>query len=176
MMSSATRVFVKSEVSFSFWRRSFSNSSWSTDFFTRCVDVLGSVGSPVRRPASRALAHSIMWEEYRPSRRRTAPFSPFGAFSYSVTIASLYSGVNARRDGRGAGSACCSPGERWDCLSDGVDTVIRISDPTLGQEPTLTQGVSSQSDQEGTAPDRLDQPAHRAATTSPVDTTRLNWT
>jgi hypothetical protein len=65
----------------------------------------------------------MMWEEYRPSRRRIAPFSPWGAFSYSVTIASLYSGLNTRRDGRGAGSAAGVEGLGWS--SDGVDTYTR---------------------------------------------------
>jgi hypothetical protein len=64
-------------------------------------------------------------------------------------MASLYSAVNTRRDGRGAGSGCWSPDESRDCFSDGVDTRTRISDPTLGQEPPLTRGVSCQSDQEG---------------------------
>jgi hypothetical protein len=42
------------------------------------------------------------------------------------TIASLYAGLNARRDGFGAGSA---PPADGDWLSDEVDTYTRISDP-----------------------------------------------
>jgi hypothetical protein len=34
--------------------------------------------------------HSITWLEYSPSRRRTAPFSPVAATSYSATMSSLY--------------------------------------------------------------------------------------
>ena len=87
-------------------------------------------------------------EEYRPSRRRIAPFSPLGAFSYSVTMASLYSGLNTRRVGRGAGSAAGVEG--LDCSSEGVDTYTRISDPALGQEPRLlTPGVSHHPGKEG---------------------------
>ncbi|MGW3472136.1 response regulator transcription factor [Saccharopolyspora sp. NPDC000995] len=51
---------------------------------------------------------ALTWEEYKPSLRRIAPFSPFGAFSYSATIASLDSGLNTRRDGRAAGSGCAA--------------------------------------------------------------------
>lgn len=53
--------------------------------------------SPVRAPASRDLRQSMMWLEYEPSRRSTAPFSPSGAASYSATISSLYWAVNERR-------------------------------------------------------------------------------
>ena len=87
-----------------------------------------------------ALCDSIMCEEYRPSRRRIAPFSPLGAFSYSATIASLYSGLNTRRDGRGAGSAAGVDGLGWS--SEMVDTNTRISNPALGQEPRTSHEVS----------------------------------
>ena len=36
---------------------------------------------PASAPTSRALRHSVMWLEYKPSRRSTAPFSPSGAAS-----------------------------------------------------------------------------------------------
>jgi hypothetical protein len=67
----------------------------------------------------------------------------------------LYSGVNARRVGRGAGSGspaggACSPGAgRRGCCSDGVDTCNRISGALSIKDPTLTRGVSHQSDREG---------------------------
>src|SRR6202011_537949 len=127
MMSSANLVLVRSASSFALRRRSFSNSTCSADFLGGFDDVTGSGPLVVRVPASRARAHSMIWEEYRPSRRRIAPFSPLGALSYSVTIASLYSGLNTRRDGRGAGSAAGVEGLGWS--SDGVDTYTRISDP-----------------------------------------------
>ncbi|MFC5099691.1 hypothetical protein [Kibdelosporangium philippinense] len=139
-MSSAIRVFARSDCNFSFWRRSFSNSICSADFFGRFAGTVGSAGPLVRVPASRARAHSMTWEEYRPSRRRMAPFSPLGAFSYSVTIASLYSGLNTRRDGRGAGSPFGDDGLGWS--SEEVDTYTRISDPALGQEPRYSHRVS----------------------------------
>jgi len=82
----------------------------------------------------------MICDEYRPSRRRIAPFSPFGAFSYSVTIASLYSVLNARREGRGAGSAAGTEG--LGCSPEGVDTNIRISDPTLRQDHRHSHEVS----------------------------------
>src|ERR1700752_4792950 len=83
----------------------------------------------------------MICEEYRPSRRRIAPFSPFGAFSYSVTIASLYSVLNTRREGRGAGSAVGVVG-LGGCSPEGVDTNIRIFDPTLRREPRHSHEVS----------------------------------
>ena len=135
MMSSAIRVFFSSDVNVSFCRRSFSNSTCSAVFFARFTGVVDSTGPPVKAPASRARAHSMIWEEYKPSRRRIAPFCPFGAFSYSATMASLYSGVNARRVGRGAGSdsptgrARLPPAGRRGCSSDGVDT--RTGSPVL---------------------------------------------
>ena len=42
----------------------------------------------------------MTWLEYRPSRRRTAPFSPAGAASYSATTSSLYCAVKLRRRAR----------------------------------------------------------------------------
>src|SRR5437879_695758 len=87
IISSANRVLVRSPSSFALRRRSFSNSTCSADFLVRFDGGTGSVGPlAVRAPASRARVHSMTWEEYRPSRRRTAPFSPLGAFSYSATI------------------------------------------------------------------------------------------
>jgi hypothetical protein len=54
-------------------------------------------------------------------------FFAVGAFSYSVTMASLYSGVKLRRVGLGAGSSV-------GCWS-GVDGMVtRISDPALCSE------------------------------------------
>jgi hypothetical protein len=37
--------------------------------------------NPASAVTSRALRHSVMWLEYSPSRRSTAPFSPSGAAS-----------------------------------------------------------------------------------------------
>src|SRR6267378_917323 len=118
MIPSANRVFARSDSNFSFRRRSFSNSISSADFFVRFAGAADSAGSPDKTPASRALVHSMMWEEYRPSRRRMAPFCPLGAFSYSATMASLYAGVNTRRVGRGAGSASPAGAGGSDCLSE----------------------------------------------------------
>jgi hypothetical protein len=102
MMSSAVRVVVNSDSSFAFRARSRSNSAASADRRGRFADHRESV-TPSKAPASRARVHSITCDEYKPSRRRITPFSPFGAFSYSATIASLYSALNERRDGRGDG-------------------------------------------------------------------------
>src|SRR5207245_2324762 len=64
MMSSAIRVFFSSDVNVSFCRRSFSNSTCSAVFFARFTGVVDSTGPPVKAPASRARAHSIIWQEY----------------------------------------------------------------------------------------------------------------
>lgn len=90
----------------------------------------------------------MMCDEYQPSRRRIAPFSPFGAFSYSATIASLYSGLKTRRDGFGAGSV---PPPDADCLPDEVDTYTGISDPRPQVSTPVTLGVSHHLDQQGSA-------------------------
>ncbi len=58
--------------------------------------------SAVTAPAWAALRHPVMWEEYRPSRRKIAPRSPWSAASYSATIYALYSAVKVRRLGRSA--------------------------------------------------------------------------
>jgi hypothetical protein len=90
---------------------------------------------PHLTPSRAPFPHRSPREEYRPSRRGIAPFFPFGAFSYSATMASLYSRLNARRVGRGAGSgapagSACSPAAgRRGCSSDGVDT--RTGSPVL---------------------------------------------
>ena len=69
----------RSACSFSFCRRSFSNSSCSLFFrFGRPApagvpELLSRPGLP-SRPASRARVHSMMCDEYKPSRRRRAPF------------------------------------------------------------------------------------------------------
>ena len=75
--------------------------------------------------------------------RRTAPFSPFGAFSYSATIASLYSALNVRRDGRGEGPSAdrgpddgdTSPLPVAAARRSSDDTSTRISDHALCCEP-----------------------------------------
>src|SRR5680860_1254861 len=61
---------------------------------------------PSNAAASRCLRHSAICEVYRPSRRSSAPRSgaPTGNWSYSSTMAALYSAVNDRRRGRAAGS------------------------------------------------------------------------
>jgi hypothetical protein len=157
MMPSANRVFARSDSNFSFRRRSFSNSISSADFFPRVAGATDSAESPDKTPASRARVHSTIWEEYRPSRRRTAPFSPLGAFSYAATTASLYAGVNTPRVGRGAGSL--PPARTPDCLSDGEDTRTRISGPALPiRDPTLTRGVSHHPAGEPTT-----RPPHRSS-------------
>ena len=53
--------------------------------------------NPGSAPASRALRHSTIWLEYKPSRRNDAPFAPSGAASYSAKISNLYLAVNVRR-------------------------------------------------------------------------------
>src|SRR5271166_2863660 len=53
--------------------------------------------NPASAPASRALRHSTIWLEYKPSRRNNAPFAPSGAASYSAKISNLYLAVNVRR-------------------------------------------------------------------------------
>src|ERR1700716_1900839 len=147
MMSSAIRVFARSDSNFSFRRRSFSNSLSSADFFARFAGAADSAGLPDKTPASRALVHSMMWEEYKPSRRRMAPFWPLGAFSYSATVASLYAGVNTRRVGRGAGSASPAGAGDLDWVSVGEDTCTRISESALLiRDPVLTRGVSHHPD------------------------------
>lgn len=73
------------------WRRSFSFSSSAAD------------------------CHSVACEWYGRSRRRTVPFSFLGAASYSATSRSLYSGLNERRFGLGAGSD-----------ADGVVLVVKV--------------------------------------------------
>jgi hypothetical protein len=40
--------------------------------------------NPASAPASRALRHSTIWLEYKPSRRNNAPFAPSGAASSSM--------------------------------------------------------------------------------------------
>ena len=122
--------------------RSRSNSAVSADRFGRFTDRRESA-TPSNAPASRARAHSITCDEYKPSRRRTAPFSPFGAASYSATIASLYSAGNERREGRGDGpSSARGPDDRDDSSRpppwprrSSVDTDTRISDHALYREP-----------------------------------------
>src|SRR4051812_37134216 len=155
MMSSAVRVFVSSASSFALRARSRSNSTASADFFG-CFTGRREPVTPARAPASRARVHSITCEEYRPSRRRTAPFSPFGAFSYSATIASLYSALNDRRDGRGDGppvergpdNGDTSPLPLAAARRSSDDTSTRISDHALCCEPRL-QAVSSDLGREG---------------------------
>jgi hypothetical protein len=85
-------------------------------------------------------------DEYRPSRRRIAPFSPFGAVSYAATIASFYSGLNDRRDGRGEGPPADRGPDEDEAARPGplagvssprpsADTSTRISDHALCCEP-----------------------------------------
>jgi len=77
-------------------RRAFS-------FFSRSISAsLGSAplrpGRPPRRPSVRWRRQSTRWEEYRPSRRSSAPISPGArARSASSRILSLYSAVKLRR-------------------------------------------------------------------------------
>ena len=102
MISRAVLVVASSSSSLALRARSFSTSISAAERFGRFAELRASP-NPARAPASRALVHSITCEEYRPSRRRIAPFSPFGDCSYSATIRRLYSAVNLRRDGRGDG-------------------------------------------------------------------------
>ncbi len=142
MMSNAVLVVVNCASSLAFRVRSRSSSAASADRFGRFADRRESA-TPSNAPASRARVHSITCDEYRPSRRRIAPFSPFGAGSYSATMASLYSGLNERRDGRGDGpSAARGPDDADDSSHSpasrrrsSVDTDIRISDHALTWEP-----------------------------------------
>jgi hypothetical protein len=144
MMSNAVRVFFNSASSFAFRAWSRSNSAASADRFG-CFSGRRESAVLSNAPASRARVHSITCDDYRPSRRRIAPFSPFGAFSYSVTIASLYSGLNERRTGRGDGpSADRGPDGEDDSPRpppatppprSSVDTNTRVSDHALCSEP-----------------------------------------
>ena len=92
--SDAARVLVSSASAFSARARSCSISRSRRSF------VAGA--SPERAPASAALRHSTMWEEYRPSQRKIAPRSPRSAAPYSARMSALYSAVNVRRLGRSA--------------------------------------------------------------------------
>src|ERR1035437_4596672 len=89
MMSNAVRVWVSWAVRRTFWARNRATSPRSlADPFVPRVDPRAPP-SLDSAPASRARAHSLMWEWYSPSRRSTAPFSPRGADSYSATTANL---------------------------------------------------------------------------------------
>jgi hypothetical protein len=55
--------------------------------------------SSAMAPRSRCLRHSFSKEEYRPSRRKSAPLSPFPSRSYSARIVALYV-AEKRRAGR----------------------------------------------------------------------------
>jgi len=138
MISRAVRVVNNWASSFAFRARSCSNSTVSADRFERFDDCRASE-TPSNAPASRARAHSITCDEYKPSRRRIAPFSPFGAASYSATIASLYSGGNERREGRGDGPSAARGPDDEDGSSrprrSSVDTDTRISNHALCWEP-----------------------------------------
>ncbi len=52
---------------------------------------------PSIAPAAACLRHSEISDEYKPSRRNNAPFSPSGSRSYSARIRALYSAGNRRR-------------------------------------------------------------------------------
>ena len=76
------------------WRRKRAFSAWSADSFP--IDSPGFF--PARTPASRSRRHSVICEEYSPSRRRNAPPSLFShAFSYAAKNSSFCTGVNDRR-------------------------------------------------------------------------------
>ena len=80
----------------------------------------------------------MMCEWYSRSRRRTAPFSPGGAVSYSATMRSLYSGLNVRRFGLAAGSV------------DGFLLVMRVVLLSMPYQANPTKrDVSPNGDREG---------------------------
>ncbi|WP_271189765.1 hypothetical protein [Dactylosporangium matsuzakiense] len=114
MISNAALSRAGSAARRSFCRRSRSISACSAVLprFGAGVAAAAAPAVPPRVPASRARRHSMVCEEYRPSRRNMAPFSPAGKRSYSTTIVILYSAVNERRRGRsarGPGSAPIGP-------------------------------------------------------------------
>jgi hypothetical protein len=99
-------------------------------------------------PASAALRHSVIWEEYRPLRRRIAPRSPCSAASFA-TILALYSAVKARRLGRSALGVTThrrSGQHQPTSWSSGVSLLA----PCRGKE--LRSGVSPPPDAQGLAP------------------------
>ena len=70
---------------------------------------------------------SVIRLEYRPSRRKSAPFSPDSVqASYSARMASLYSGVNTRRTGLRSGRP----------LPSLADAVVHV--PSIGAVDRLT--------------------------------------
>src|SRR5680860_9196 len=101
VIPSASLVFCNSRSRWALRRRSRSSSTCSR---LRLARPLGD--RPSNAAASRCLRHSAICEVYRPSRRSSAPRSgaPTGNWSYSSTMAALYSAVNDRRRGRAAGS------------------------------------------------------------------------
>ncbi|WP_371863256.1 DUF6884 domain-containing protein [Nocardioides psychrotolerans] len=113
----------------------------------------GSLVEQLRTRAEKAEAelartHSVVWEEYRPSRRKIAPRSPWSAASYSPRIWALYSAVNVRRSGLSALGV--TPPSSIRVVSANV-MVIRClaSHPVQGKE--LSGGVSPQPDAQGRA-------------------------
>src|SRR3954469_25638570 len=87
-------------------------------------------------------------------------------------MASLYAGLNARRDGFGAGSPAGDG-----CLSDEVDTLTRISDPrpqvsththTGCLKRSWLRGISTRCARPGESP-----PGHRDALTPAVRVGRV---
>ena len=95
--SSAALVLASSASAFSARARSACSS--------RSRRSRGLLPSPDSEPAAAALRHSMMWEVYRPSRRRISPRPERSAASYSARIAALNSAVNVRLLGRSARGA-----------------------------------------------------------------------
>src|SRR6478736_5088242 len=101
MISTTACDFANSFVNLAFSARSRSVSEIDDFGEARC-ELRG--GTKPAAFASRSARHSRTCDWYRPSRRRTADFSPCGAASYSATTRCRYSVVNDRRIGFGAGS------------------------------------------------------------------------
>src|SRR6202171_4071368 len=133
--------------------------------------------NPASAPASRALRHSTIWLEYKPSRRNNAPFVPSGAASYSAKIANLYLAVNVRRfalsgtsgSGRSVPASSTRPGSTTPGARSNALTLLVIRE-SLHPRPRVTNcqwaGASGELGREGTSPNAEDPLT--PATTSPL--------
>src|SRR6202171_156427 len=118
--------------------------------------------NPASAPASRALRHSTIWLEYKPSRRNNAPFVPSGAASYSAKIANLYLAVNVRRfalsgtsgSGRSVPASSTRPGSTPPGARSNALTLLVIRE-SLHPRPRVTNcqwaGASGELGREGCA-------------------------
>src|SRR5215207_2571806 len=159
-ISNASLCFANSSSSRSLRRRSRSFSICSA------LRLAGRAfgASSLSAPASRARRHSTTWDEYKPSRRNSAPFAPGSVrFSYSSTMASLYSAENRRRVGFAPGSSSPTP-PSWARASKAAEVmVIGLRDPVLAPRDGGLQQVSHVSLTEGAAAAPPSSPVPRTA-------------